>query len=127
LSAKDLPRGQTQILNVRRIWRINCHPVESDEDSVPDSISVTEDWLNWNGDLDYPNDSEEDCAADNDSVIEHNHCIEDPDCPEQQDVSTAPNVHGLVRPTGKSKRQAEKVLVTVNAAETRRNKGGKKK
>jgi hypothetical protein len=114
-------------LNVRRILRINRHPVESDEDSAPESISDTDDWLNWNGDLDNPNDSEEDCAADDDSDIEHNNCIEDPECPEQQDVCAAPNVPGLVRPTRKSKRQAEKVLVTVNAVETRRNKGGKKK
>jgi len=127
LSAKDLPGGQTQILNVRRIRRINRHPVESDEDSAPESISDTEDWLNWNGDLDNPNDSEEDCAADDDSNLEHNNCIEDPECPEQQDVSAAPNVPGLVRPTRKSKRQAENVLMTVNAAETRRNTGGKKK
>jgi hypothetical protein len=35
LPAKDLLRGQTQILNVRRIRRINCHPVQSDEDSTP--------------------------------------------------------------------------------------------
>ena len=127
LSAKDLPGGQTQILNVGRIRRINRHRVESDQDSAPESISDTEDWLNWNGDLDNPNDSEEDCAADDDSDIEHNNCIEDPECPEQQDVYVAPNVPGLVRPTRKSKRQAEKVLMTVNAAETRRNKGGKKK
>ena len=126
LSAKDLPGGRTQILNVRRIRRINRHPVESDEDSAPESISDTEDSLNWNGDLDNPNDSEEDCAADDDSDIEHNNCIEDPECPEQQDVCAAPNVPGLVRPTRKSKRQAEQVLVTVNAVETRRNKGGKK-
>jgi hypothetical protein len=46
LSAGDLPGGRTQILNVRRIRRINCHPVESDEDSTPDSISDNEDWLN---------------------------------------------------------------------------------
>jgi len=127
LSAKDLPGGRTQILNIRRIQRINCHPVESDEDSPPESISDTEDWLNWNGDLDNPNDSEEHCAADYDSDIEHNNCIEDPECPEQQDVSAEPNVPGLVQPTRKSKRQAEKVLVTVNSVETRRNKGGKKK
>jgi hypothetical protein len=125
LSAKDLPGGQTQILNVRSIRRINRHPVESDEDSAPESISDTEHWLNWNGDWDNPNDSEEDCAADDDSDIEHNNCIEDPECPEQQNVSAAPYVPGLVRPTRKSKRQAQKVLVTVNAAETRRNKGGK--
>ena len=127
LSAKDLPGGRTQILNVRRIRRINRHPVESDKDSAPESISDTEDWLNWNGDLDNPNDSEEDCAVDDDSDIEHNNCIEDPKCPEQQDVSAAPNVPGLVRPTWKSKIQAEQVLMTVNAAGTRSNKGGKKK
>jgi len=43
LSAKDLPGGRTQILNVRRIWRINRHPVESDKDSAPESISDTGD------------------------------------------------------------------------------------
>jgi len=127
LSAKDLSGGRTQILNVRRIRRINRHPVESDDDSAPESISDTKHWLNWNGDLDNPNDSEEDCAAADESDIEHNNGIEDPECPEQQDVRAAPNVPGLVRPTRKSKRQAEKVLVTVNAVETRRNKGGKKK
>ena len=103
------------------------HPVESDNDCAPQSISDTEDWLNWNGDLDNPNDIEEDCAAADESDIEHNNGIEDPECPEQQNMSAAPNVPGLVRPTRKSKRQAEKVLVTVNAVETRRNKGGKKK
>jgi len=127
LSAKDLPGGRTQILNVHRIRRINRHPVESDEDSAPESISDTEDWLNWNGDLDNPNDSEEDCAVADESDIEHNNGIEDPECQEQQDVSAAPNVPGLVQPTRKSKRQAEKVLVMVNTVETRRNKGGKKK
>jgi hypothetical protein len=30
LSARDLHGGRTQILNVRRIGRMNCHPVESD-------------------------------------------------------------------------------------------------
>jgi len=127
LSAKDLPGGRTQILNVRRIRRINRHPVEIDDDSAPESISDTDDWLNWNGDLDDPNVSKDDCAADDESDIGPNNGIEDPECPEHQDVSAAPNVPRLVRPTRKSKRQAEKVLVTVNAVETRRNKGGKKK
>jgi hypothetical protein len=90
-------------------------------------ISDTDDWLNWNGDMDNPNDSEEDCAADDDCDIEYNNCIEEPECPEQQDVCASPTAPGLVRPTRKSKRQAEKVLLTVNAVETRRNKGGKKK
>jgi len=115
LSAKDLPGGRTHILNFRRIRRINRHPVDSDEVSAPESISDTNDWLNWNHDLDTPNDSEEDCAGDDESDIQHNNCIKDPECPEHQDVSATPNVPGLVRPTRKSKRQAEKVLVTVNA------------
>jgi hypothetical protein len=42
-------------------------------------------------------------------------------------VSAAPNVPGLVQLTRKSKRLAEKVLMTVNAVEKLRNKGGKKK
>jgi hypothetical protein len=96
LSAKDLPGGRTQSLNVRRIWRIHHHPVKSDEDSAPESISDTEDWLHWNGDLDNPNDSEEDCAVDDDSNIEYNNCIKDPESPEWQDVSTARTVPGLV-------------------------------
>jgi len=107
--------------------RINRHPFESNEYSAAESISDTEDWLNWNGDLDNPNDSEEDWAADDESDIEHNNGIEDPECPEQQDASGMPNVPGLVWPIRKSKGQAEKVLVTVNAVETRRNKGWKKK
>jgi len=125
-SAKDLPGGLTQILNVCWIQRINCHSDESDEDSTPGSISDTDDWLNCNGYSHNPNDSKEDCAADDESDIEHKNFIEDPECPEQQDVSAAPNVLGFVRPTQKSKRQAEKVLVMVNAVETWRNKGRKK-
>jgi hypothetical protein len=126
LSAKDLAGGRTQILNHRRTWRINHHPVECDEDSAPESISDTEDWLNWNGELDNPKDIKEDCAVDDDSDIEHNNRIKDPQCPEQQDVSATPNVLRLVWPTRQSKRPAEKVLVTVNAAEMRRSKVRKK-
>ena len=57
------------------------------------------------------------------SDIEQDNSIEDQECPEQRDVSAAPNVQGLIRPTQKSKRQVEKVLMKVNAIETRRNKG----
>ena len=125
LSAKDLPGGRTQILNVRGIRSIIRHPVESDEDSAPESILDTDDWPNWNGDLDIPNDREDVCAADDESDIEQNNGIKDSECPEQQDVTAAANVPRLVRQTRKSKRQAENVLVTVNAVETRRNTGGK--
>jgi hypothetical protein len=74
-----------------------------------------------------PNDSEEVCTADDQSDIEHQNGIKDPECPEQQDMSLMSNVPGLVQPTPKSKRQADKVLVMVNAVTTRRNKGVKKK
>jgi hypothetical protein len=42
-------------------------------------------------------------------------------------MSAAPNVPVLIGRTRKLKRQAEKVLVTVNTIETKRNKGVKKK
>jgi hypothetical protein len=123
LSAKDLPGGKTQILNVRRIRKINRHPVKRDEDWSPESISATEDLLNWNGDVDNPNDSEDDCAAYVESDMEQDKTIEDPQCTEQCDVSVSPNVPGLIWPIRMSKREAGKLLMTVNAMEIRRNKG----
>ena len=99
------------------------HPVESNEDSTPESISDTKDWLHRNGDLGNANDSEDNCPVDDESDINQHIGIENPECPEQHDVSAAPNVQGLVWPTRKSKRQVEQALVTVNAIGTRRNKG----
>jgi len=126
-SAKNLPGGRTLILNFRRIRTINRHPVESNENCTPESTSETADWLNWNVDLDNPNDSEDDCTADTESHIEQDNGIEDAECPDQQVVSATPNVLGLIRPTQKWKSQAKKVFVTVNAIEMRRIKGVKKK
>jgi len=126
-SAKDLSIERTQILNIQQIQKINCHPLQSDDDSAPESILDTEDWLNWNGNMDIPNDTEDDCAADVESDIELASCIKNPECPLQRDVSTAPNVPGLIRPTRKSKRVAQKVLAMVNAIETRRKKAVKEK
>jgi hypothetical protein len=65
-------------------------------------------------------------VADVESDIEPIHGMEDSDSSELQDVRAAPIMPGCVRPTSKLKRQAEKVLMTVNGVETRRNKGGKK-
>jgi len=127
VSAKYLPGGQTQILDVRRIWRINRHPVETDDNSPPESIWDTADWLNWNGDFDNPNDSEDNWAGDVESEREQDRRIEDPECPEQWDVSAVPNVPGLIWPSWKSHQRAETVLMTVNAIEIRRNTGVKKK
>ena len=91
LSPKDLPGGWTQVLNVRQIRRINRHPVESDQDSAPASISDTDDWLNWNGDLDNPNDREDDCGVDIESDIGQDNSMENLDFPEQRDASAMPN------------------------------------
>jgi len=104
LSAKDLPGGHSQIFNVLWIRRINRHQVESDEDSAPDTILDTENWLNWNGNLDDRNDTDADCVADFESDPEQDKGILDEEGLEQQDGSAAPNVPGSIWPTRKSKR-----------------------
>jgi len=108
LSSKDLPGRQTQILNVCRIKQIDRHPAESDEDRSPESISDTEYWLNWNGDLDNPNESEDDWEADNGSDMELDNGSEDSKTPEQRNVSAAPNVPQLIRSIGRTKKNVDK-------------------
>jgi len=98
LSAKDIPGGPTQFINVRHIRRINCPPVECEDDSAPESISDPDVWRNWNADLDNRNDSKDDCAVDNDSDMDHNNCIENLENLKQQDVRAGPHVPGFVRP-----------------------------
>jgi len=127
LTAKDLPRGRNQILNVHRIRTINLYAVKSVDDSATGSSLDTKHCLNRNGNLDNPSDSEDDCTSDNEPDSEQANGIEKPEYPEQRDVSAKPTVAGLNRPTWKAQRQVEKVLVTVNAMETRRNKGIKKR
>jgi len=127
LSAKNLAGGWTQIINVRWIWRINCYPAESDKDSPPECISDAEVWLNWSGDSEYPINSDDDWAADIESDTERENNIEDPECPQKRELGPGWNVSRLIRPTRQSKRQAEMVLMMVNAIETWRNKGVKKK
>jgi len=127
MSAKNLHGGQTQILNVRRVISIDRHPVRSDDDSAPESISDTTNWLTWNGNLDNPNHTGDNCVADIDSDREQDNGMEEPESAEQQDVSTTPNVPRLIQPTWTSKSQAIQVLVMFNAMEMRRTKGIKKK
>jgi len=127
LTAKDFPGGQTQIVNAGSIRRINRHTVRRDKDSAPESVSDTDDWVYWNGDLHNPNDSENDCAVDDDSHIPHINSSEHPQCPEQEVVNAVRNIARLVWPIWKSMRYAEKVLVMLNAVELGRNSRGKKK
>jgi len=126
LSAKYFPGGWTQVLNVRRISRIHRHPVESDEDSTPDSISDSENWLNRNGDFDNPTDTEDDWDADTELDIDLQNGVDDPEGPELWDLSAAKNVPGLIRSTQRSKKIAGTALMIVSTMETRRNKGNKK-
>jgi len=127
LSAKDLPGGRTQVLNVRRIEQIDRHPAESDEDSSPESVSDTKNWLNWNGDLDDPNNSKDDWEADNESDTELDNGSDVSETLEVRNASAATNVPGLIWPIRQSKKKVEKALVTVNIMEMRRNKGIRKK
>jgi len=114
LSAKDLAGGRTQTLTVHRTLRINRHPVQCDDDCAPESISDPDDWPNWSGDLHSPNDSEDDCGVDVECHMEQDNSIDDTECADQRAVSAEPNVLGLIRPTRKLKRQAEKLLMTVD-------------
>ena len=123
----DLPAGRTEILNICQSRRVNRHPAESDEDGAPESVSDTDDCDDWNGDLDNPNDSEDYCAVDIGSDIAKDNSIEDREWPEQRDMSASPTVPRLIQATRKSKSQADKVLMTVNAIETRRHNGMNKK
>jgi hypothetical protein len=106
---------------------MNNYPVKHDEDRAPESISDTDDLYNCNGDLDHPDNSKQECTADDESDIQHKNGIQPRECPEHQTVSAVLNDSRLIRPTRKSTRLAEMVWVTVNIVETRRNKAGKKK
>jgi len=86
-SAKDLPGGRTQVLNVCQIKRIDHQLAEGDEDSAPESISDTKNWLDWNGDLHNPNVSDDDWEANDESNVEHDNSNEELESLEKQDVS----------------------------------------
>jgi len=126
LCAKDLPGGQTQVLNVRPIKRIDHRPVESADTSLPESVSHTENRLNWNGDFDHSTDSKDEWEAVNESDIELDDCSENSETPEQRNVSATQNVPGLIPPIWQLKKKSQKALMMVNIMETRRNKGIKK-
>ena len=82
LSAKDLPRWHSQVINVHRIKRIDRYPSKSDEDSAPDSISDIEYWLDCNGDFYNAIGSEDNWEADNESDTELDNGVTDSDTTE---------------------------------------------
>jgi len=122
----DLPGGRSEIVDVPPIRRIDSHPVGSAENCTPGTILDIKNLLNCTHDLDNPNDSEDDCAADAECGIEVDTNIEAPEGPEQRDVCAAPNISGLICPTQNPTQQAEQVFLTVYTIEQRRNEGIKK-
>jgi len=120
LTMKNIPAQPTQVLNVRWMKRINHHAAESKEDSAPGIISDTNNWLNWNGDLENTDMSEDNWQAGDESDVDLHNSIEVLAGPEQQDVSTAPNVTRLIRPIRMSKKQAEMGFATVTSMDMKR-------
>jgi len=127
LSAKDLPGGSTQVVNVHGIETIEWHPAESDEERTPESNSHPDNWPHWNGDLDNPNYSEDNWETDNESDMDVDSGVEDPESPALRDVSATRHIPGMIRPTRRSNWQVGKVLMTGNKMETKRNIGNEKK
>lgn len=112
---------------MRRIQRLNCQLCESDKESAPESISDTGNWRYWNGDLDTPNNGEEDCKADNVFDVKPDNDMKASDSSEHRDLSTALFVPRLIRLTRSSMDTAEKGSITVSAMETRQSAGNNKK
>jgi hypothetical protein len=127
LAAKNLPGGRTQILNVHRITQIECHHIESDDDSSPEHISDTKNWLNWKLDLDNRNEAEDDWEEDNESKMELANSSDDSKTTEWWNVGTAPKVPKFILPIWRTKQNDETASMMVNIMDTRRNLGIKNK
>ena len=107
LSAKGLPGGPTQVLNVHWIGIIDRHPGGSEEDRAPESISDTKNWLNRDGDIDIQKVSEVDREVDDKYEIELGNAIGHQENLERQIVCAAQNVPGLIRITNRWMKQAQ--------------------
>jgi len=77
--------------------------------------------------LDNPDGSEDDWEVDDNSDLELDNGIDALESPEHRVVSAAPNIPGLIQPTGRSMNQVQKWLMTVTAMKTMWNMGNKKK
>jgi hypothetical protein len=63
--------------------RIDCHLADCDEDTAPDSISNTDNLLNWNGDCVNPTASKDNWEQDSESDVELGNGTDNPECQEQ--------------------------------------------
>jgi hypothetical protein len=107
--------------------RIDCYPAERFEDSAQETMSDTENWLNWNGQMVDSNKSKDYCDADNESDIELGVGIKPLESPEHRFETATANILRLNHPFQRSMNQAVHGLITVSAMETRWNKGNKRK
>jgi hypothetical protein len=73
--------------------------------------------------LDNANNWEDNWKADDESDLEQANVIEDPETPAQQNVSATPHVRRLIRPSRKSKKWSEMIIITVSVMKPRRNTG----
>jgi hypothetical protein len=94
MCAKDLSDGRTQVLKMCQIRRIDHISSESDQDCALEIISNCDNWLNWNGDLDNPNNSEADSMADDECVIVECGGNKASVSPETHIVSSVMNISG---------------------------------
>jgi hypothetical protein len=120
LSVSDFPPGQTRILNVCQIKPMEHYPAISDEESSPESISDTRNWLNWNEAFDNSNNSEADWETGNEADLDLANGSEKSETPQQRNLSAAPTVRGLVWPIQLLKKRVENALMTVNIVQARR-------
>lgn len=120
-SIKALHGGHTQVIYILQVKRINRHSVESDENTAPAHNSDIGIWEYWNTDLDYPNEIEDNPEINNQSNRDLGNGLKDPECSEQQKVSTALSCYRLIWAIQWSKKTAAMVFISVNAMETSRN------
>jgi hypothetical protein len=102
MSAKDHAGGRTEGLNVPRIKAIDCHPSNSDEDSEIDSFSDTQNWHKSKGDLDNPDEGEDDHEADDESDTAPGDGINAFESPNHRVVVVTPNILSLIWPRCRS-------------------------
>lgn len=99
-------------MNIGRINRIHCHPAESDQDIAPEAMLVSENWLNWNGDLDNQNDCQNDGETGNEYDIELDNVVQYPESSGQHPVSATQNVLRLIWAIQMSNTYAAKLFMT---------------
>jgi hypothetical protein len=132
LPLTELQNGKTQVLNVRRIPRINRQPGLTDEESAGEDNTDTEDWLHWDGDMESGAEDESDSSTDDEHEMDRILDTHEKESPEQSHGDAAPNVPGFIRPVRKSKRIVELAVSgarpTSNTnTQKRRGRGNKRR